>query len=389
MKISSGLDWNSVQVNFNDTNSAMNNSANNISQAGTIFGQIRKSILEEEQKTIDNEYKERTLAENARQFNLTDRLGRDKLSEETRSNKINEGLKERELMETSKYRQSELGLRGALLKEEQNRNKILDEERKIKVDDAKDRKEIDINSSLYMAGTGTNLKAREEAINTLTSTINDPNATAISRQRAQVALDNITLYDKSPDKTHYDRNNSLLSVRQRMGDLDAGKLVAENERSMVKTAKESADKLKKLRHEYQSEAYKTMTDNNLDDDTRRGLTTSFDFGNRLLKEIGSKDEINPTGVTNEMINQLGVNENWIGDRYSFGGNTARYGDGDIQQNRRAAEAFIASLANGRGTLSGKPLSHKELLQIRKKLGLPDEAFRDEAYRDDFAHYGMY
>ena len=380
----SGLDWNSVQANFNDANSAMNNSANNISQAGTIFGQIRKSILEEEQKAIDNEYKERTLAENARQFNLTDRLGRDKLLEENRSNRTNEGLKERELVETSKYRQAELGLRGASLAEERNRNRLLDEERKIKVDDARDRKEIDRNSSLYMAGTGTNPKAREEAINILTSTINNPDATAISRQRAQAALDGITSYDKSPDKTHYDRNNSLLSVRQRMGDLGAGNLVAENERNMVKTAKESASKLKELRHKYQNEAYKVMTDNNLDDDTRRGLVTSFDFGNRLLMEIGSKDEINPTGVTNEMVNQLGVNENWVGDRKSFGGNTARYGDGDIQQNRRAAEAFVASLANGRGTLSGNPLSHKELLQIRKKLGL-----LDEERRDDFAYTGMY
>ena len=380
----SGLDWNSVQANFNDANSAMNNSANNISQAGTIFGQIRKSILEEEQKAIDNEYKERTLAESARQFNLTDDLGRDKLLEENRSNRTNEGLKERELVETSKYRQAELGLRGASLAEERKRNRLLDEERKIKIDDARDRKEIDINSSLYMAGTGTNPVAKAEAVNTLTGIINDPNATAIERQRAQVALDGITSYDKSPDKTHYDRNNSLLSVRQRMGDLGAGSLVAENERNMVKTAKESANKLKELRHKYQNEAYKVMTDNNLDDDTRRGLVTSFDFGNRLLMEVGSKDEINPTGVTNEMINQLGVNENWIGNRKSFGGNTARYGDGDIQQNRRAAEAFVASLANGRGTLSGNPLSHKELLQIRKKLGL-----LDEERRDDFAYTGMY
>ena len=69
-----GLDWRPVQANFNDANSAMSNSTSNISQAGTIFGQMRKNILEEEQKAIDNEYKERTLAESARQFNLTDRL---------------------------------------------------------------------------------------------------------------------------------------------------------------------------------------------------------------------------------------------------------------------------------------------------------------------------
>ena len=135
----SELDWRPIQANFNDANSAMNNSTNNISQAGTIFGQIRKNILEEEQKAIDNEYKERTLAENARQFNLTDSLGRDKLSEENRSHIANEGLKERELVETSKYRQAELGLKSATLAEERNRNRLLDEERKIKVDDARDR----------------------------------------------------------------------------------------------------------------------------------------------------------------------------------------------------------------------------------------------------------
>jgi len=70
-----------------------------------------------------------------------------------------------------------------------------------------------------MAGTGTNPVAKAEAVKTLTGIVNDPNVTAIKKQRAQVALDGITSYDKSPDKTHYDRNNSLLSVRQRMGDL--------------------------------------------------------------------------------------------------------------------------------------------------------------------------
>lgn len=57
--MASTLSWHDVNANFSDVNSAMGNATRSISDAGTIFGQLRKSILDEEQRAIENEYKEK------------------------------------------------------------------------------------------------------------------------------------------------------------------------------------------------------------------------------------------------------------------------------------------------------------------------------------------
>ena len=68
------LRWNSINANFNDANSAMGNSLTGISQAGTIFGDVRKTILAQEQNAIDNAYREQALNEQMRQFGLSHKL---------------------------------------------------------------------------------------------------------------------------------------------------------------------------------------------------------------------------------------------------------------------------------------------------------------------------
>ena len=68
------LRWNSINANFNDANSAMGNSLTGISQAGTIFGDVRKTILAQEQNAIDNAYREQALNEQMREFGLSHEL---------------------------------------------------------------------------------------------------------------------------------------------------------------------------------------------------------------------------------------------------------------------------------------------------------------------------
>ena len=68
------LKWDSINANFNDANSAMGNSLTGISQAGTIFGDVRKTILAQEQNAIDNAYREQALNEQIRQFGLSHEL---------------------------------------------------------------------------------------------------------------------------------------------------------------------------------------------------------------------------------------------------------------------------------------------------------------------------
>lgn len=72
------LRWNSINANFNDANSAMGNSLTGISHAGTIFGDVRKTILAQEQNAIDNAYREQALNEQIREFGLSHELEIDK-----------------------------------------------------------------------------------------------------------------------------------------------------------------------------------------------------------------------------------------------------------------------------------------------------------------------
>ena len=71
------LRWNPVSVNFNDASALMRNAGDSISKAGTVFGELRKSILDEEQRAIENAFKQKQFDENVRQFEAT--LGLDKL----------------------------------------------------------------------------------------------------------------------------------------------------------------------------------------------------------------------------------------------------------------------------------------------------------------------
>ena len=86
------LRWDSVNANFNDANSAMGNSITGISQAGTVFGDLRKSILDEEQRAVDNAYREKAFDEYVRQFGLKRALDEDTLFETSRHNRESERL---------------------------------------------------------------------------------------------------------------------------------------------------------------------------------------------------------------------------------------------------------------------------------------------------------
>lgn len=71
-----------ISADTNAGTGAMSGASQSFSHAGTIFGELRKSILDEEQRAIDNAFKEKQFAENIRQFDT--RLGweQDKFSQE-------------------------------------------------------------------------------------------------------------------------------------------------------------------------------------------------------------------------------------------------------------------------------------------------------------------
>lgn len=102
------INWNQIKADFGDANSAMKNSQASLSQAGTVFGDLRKAVLDEEQRAIENAYREsqlqldkNKLAEDVRQFGITNQLNLDKLAEEQRANKALEQHRAAQLIDTA------------------------------------------------------------------------------------------------------------------------------------------------------------------------------------------------------------------------------------------------------------------------------------------------
>lgn len=102
------INWNAIRADFGDANAAMRNSQSSLSQAGTVFGELQKAILNEEQRAAENAYRESQLqldkdklAEDARQFGITNQLNLDKLAEEQRANKALEQYRAAQLADTA------------------------------------------------------------------------------------------------------------------------------------------------------------------------------------------------------------------------------------------------------------------------------------------------
>ena len=88
----SNIGWNDTTANFSDANSAMSNANTSISQTGTVFDKLRQSILDEQQKAVDNKYRAQLFDENVKQFGMQHALAQDELGEKILSNRNTEGL---------------------------------------------------------------------------------------------------------------------------------------------------------------------------------------------------------------------------------------------------------------------------------------------------------
>ena len=83
-----------ISADTNAGTGAMSGASESFSRAGTVFGELRKSILDEEQRKIENDYKNRVMEENIRQFDQNLLLHRDQLGETSRHNRASESLED-------------------------------------------------------------------------------------------------------------------------------------------------------------------------------------------------------------------------------------------------------------------------------------------------------
>lgn len=85
------IDWRDVRADFGGANQALGQAQAGMSQAGTVFGQLRKDILDAEQRSVDNAFREKQLNEQIRQFGVTSGLEQDKFGFEQEKESTRQG----------------------------------------------------------------------------------------------------------------------------------------------------------------------------------------------------------------------------------------------------------------------------------------------------------
>lgn len=62
------IEWKTINPDFSDSTASMRNALTGFSEAGTVFDKMRQGILDEEQRALENAYKQQVFDENVRQF---------------------------------------------------------------------------------------------------------------------------------------------------------------------------------------------------------------------------------------------------------------------------------------------------------------------------------
>lgn len=82
------LNWRNVNPSFSDSSRMYGVASHGLSSAGNIFSHLRESILNQEQRAIDNAYRLKAFDEGIRQFGVQSQLQRDKLNEDIRATNL-------------------------------------------------------------------------------------------------------------------------------------------------------------------------------------------------------------------------------------------------------------------------------------------------------------
>ena len=283
----SNIGWNDTGANFSDANSAMSNANTSISQTGTVFDKLRQSILDEEQRAVDNAYRTKLFDENVKQFGMQHALAQDELGEKILSNRNTEGLTARGQDIQSRGQDLSYKASMASVGSQNVRNKLMLQQ----WEDAKRKEAI-------------NIKAYQTAIEKRTS--------------AEDKLKDIKLIENIPEKDRTPQQQALLSstpeLREavsasglyreigmqaaREGDptLLANVIAREaaNEQAMAVTSTEQKIKQQKALEESQLEASKMVNDLNLVESDKKNTNSVV---TQLVSRLGVSPEVAASIVT--------------------------------------------------------------------------------------------
>lgn len=275
----SNIGWNDTGANFSDANSAMSNANTSISQTGTVFDKLRQSILDEQQKAVDNKYRAQLFDENVKQFGMQHALAQDELSEKILSNRNTEGLTARG--QDIQSRGQDLSYKAAMASvgSQNVRNKLMLQQ----WEDAK-RKEA-INIKAYQMGIEKRTSA-EDKLKDIKLIENIPEEYRTPQQQA--LLSSTPELREAVTANGLDREIAMQAAKEGDPTLLANVIgrAAATEQAMAVTSTEQKIKQQKALEESQLKASKMLDDLNLVESDKKNA-------NYVITELVSKLGVSP------------------------------------------------------------------------------------------------
>lgn len=378
--------WNNVNANFGDANTAMSNAQRGISNAGTVFGELRKSILDEEQRAIANAFREKEFDEKVRQFGLQQGLNeqrfgldKEKFDEDIRRFGIQQDMAERRFGLDERRLNADLARLDIERQRQATAQKMGDLQYLIAQNQFNEAQELKQQSQFagrYLSATpDQRAEIFAEYVRNNTNGQNDTLLNWMNNVDNALASSNISANDRA---------NLVIGLQAMSGNAAAWEKLAGNEKALIdiglNTEKTRVSSLKADDEKFET----AMKDISIDDQrtVRSAIDKMVEYYPNLSRTAALsllKGQVNwktkeIQGGANSKPTQLMAFSNWFEDDISA---------------QAFHEAIQKGLANGRLTLDGKPdtniLTNPSINPALRQLQQQRQEQQDEQRRIEAAN----
>ena len=359
------LRWNNITANVGDPNQAMGNAIQAYSNVGNIFGKLRQSILDEEQRAKDNEFRQKQMDENIRQFDM--RLGFDAVKHKDDMAYKDKTFEENKRQFGLNYDQNERKMnldyraRMAGIQAQRDANNI---NRQLKELQYKDRLQADklntMRTNAYVL-TGADTDAAKALNDSYMTILKDPNATKEQRLEASQMTKLYNQHISNPSKDDEDRSYRVAETLSPFSPIFANQALDIQKNQITRGAKITKDVEDKYETSL-SNADKLAASLNLDTDTVQGISNTASTVQEGLPAGIMFDQSKLIGLLNQ---QYGTTGNFTDKKKAFD----QSGPFNLNTGPESADMRRIVFDNIDKLTIGRSMNAEEKAALKKYLGL--------------------
>lgn len=371
-----------INADTNAGTGAMAGASQSFSHAGTVFGELRKAILDEEQRAIENAYKEKVFDENVRQFGERMGLERDQFAFSKDKFAKEFGLSERQFAEAARHNRATEANAAMSNRLTQQGNAILNMSRMFEMQNKQRELAADDISREFSFYTQANPEQRMQLQTAWGERAKKGDSFAQTALNHASAFDATVAQGNVPD-TQDAVLNFMASVK---GDSKILEQMIKNRGDRIKLNNENRKALTELQ---------TTIDKNMDSanetyhrDQLADMDTNAEVTKTVLRNmLGGKAEvqIDIGSALKQLDRKLGTTTTWLGLGYGntgrkllgndFGGNNSiAFGSSDYMDDN-VMNALINEIAS-KAYANGRPLTSTQTQELKRRLTMFHNAVKN-------------